>query len=138
MVLIGAVFSFCLIAVPYAAFHKEIYLIPYIKDQFALSSLSVEVGWNGFEFMIGFLYAIALISFIILLYKRKIQIAIIVLMLGLGSTMLMLSKYVVPKIEMYSQGPAIEFYDKIKNEDKYVVTVGYKVMPIIFMEKPKI
>ena len=27
---------------------------------------------------------------------------------------------------MYSQGPAIEFYDNIKNEDKYVVTVGYK------------
>ena len=40
--------------------------------------------------------------------------------------MLMLSKYVVPKIEMYSQGPAIEFHANIKNEDKYVVTVGYK------------
>ena len=137
MVLIGAVFSFCLIAVPYAAFYKEIYLIPYIKDQFALSSLSVEVGWNGFEFIIGFLYAIALISFIILLYKRKIQIAIIVLMLGLGSTMLMLSKYVVPKIEMYSQGPAIEFYDNIKNEDKYVVTVGYKSYANYFYGKTK-
>ncbi len=123
---IGSVFSFCLVAVPLIAINKEGWLIPIVEDPFALASLDLNVGWKGYEYLIGFLYAIALFFFIGCLYKRKIEFALIVLVIGLGSSMILFSKYVVPKIEMYSQGPAIEFYESIQDENKYVITVGFK------------
>ena len=32
----------------------------------------------------------------------------------------------LPKIEMYTQGPAIDFYESLKNENNYITTVGFK------------
>jgi hypothetical protein len=34
--------------------------------------------------------------------------------------------WVVPKIEQYSQGPAIDMLQKISHEDCYITTLGYK------------
>jgi len=126
LAIMGMIFSFCLITVPLIVVNKEVWLIPYIDDLFALASLEVNVEWSGYEYLIGVFFAIIVLLFIGFLYRRKIIVALFILLIGLGSTMILLSNYVVPKIEMYSQGPAIEFYESIKDENKYVITVGYK------------
>ena len=126
LAIMGMIFSFCLIIVPLIIVNKEVWLIPYLDDLFALASLEINVEWSGYEYLIGVFYAIIVLLFIGFLYRRKIIIALFILLVGLGSSMILLSKYVVPKIEMYSQGPAIEFYESIKDENKYVITVSYK------------
>jgi len=137
VLIIGLLFSFCLVALPLLAINKESWLIPYIDDPFTLASIGLNVGWNGYEYLIGVVYAVVILFFIGCLYKRKIQLALMILVIGLGSSMILFSKYVVPKIEMYSQGPAIEFYESVQDENKYVVTVGFKSYAHYFYAQTK-
>ena len=126
LLFVGFIFSFVLIAVPLIAINKTHWLMPYIDDKFALASLSSDVQWGGYEYYIGIFYAITIVVFIYNLYYKKIYNSLISIIIGTGISLLLLSKYVVPKIEQYSQGPAIEFYKSVQSENKYLTTVGFK------------
>jgi len=126
LIIFGSIFSIILILIPFLAINKSIWLIPYINDPFTLASLSIHVKWLGLEYFIGFIYAISLVFFVLFLMRRKVQFALWSLVLGIGLTMMLFSKYVVPNIELYSQGPAIEFYESLQSKNKYVTTVGFK------------
>src|SRR5665647_1551425 len=62
----GLIFSMVLTFLPIIATHKE-FLIPYLKDPFAVASLQVPVNWSGYEFIIGVLYLVAVIFSLIIL-----------------------------------------------------------------------
>ncbi|HKC68191.1 MAG TPA: hypothetical protein VKG26_08170, partial [Bacteroidia bacterium] len=101
-----------------------------IDDKFAVASLLTPVKWYGFEWIVGVLFLVFSIYFFINLHKNKKY------MYGLFTTSLLtiwlITLLIVPKVEPYSQGPAIEFYESLKGKDCYVETIGFKSYAYLF------
>lgn len=125
LVVFGFIFSILLIAVPVLFFKKE-FLMSLLNDPFAEASLQVSMGWTGWEFLCGAVYLIGMGFGLFFLFKNKIQKGIYILTLSAGITLLSYSIFIVPKIEKFSQGPAIEFFIDKSEEDAYIATLGYK------------
>ena len=130
----GFVFSFLLAALPYVANHHQL-ILPYLKDPFAAASLNVNVYWSGFESLIGVFYFLLVITAVILFYKRKNRIALLFLFYSTASILFIYLLAVVPKIEKYSQGPAIDFYQSLQGKDVYVWPIGFKSYAQYFYAK---
>lgn len=130
----GFVFSFLLAALPYVANHHEL-ILSYLKDPYAAASLNVNVHWSGFESLIGIFYFIAVIVSVIFFYNRKNQCGIIFLFYSTAICLFIYLLAVVPKIEKYSQGPAIDFYKSLQGKDVYVWPIGFKSYAQYFYAK---
>ena len=120
----GTIISVVLIGLPLLASHKDL-IIPYIKDDFVIACLNSPVKWNGYEFLIGAVYLIFLFVSMIIIKQRKFFTGIITLFFSTAFCIFFYLKVVVPKIEGYSQAPAINFYKSISGQDVYVTTIGY-------------
>jgi hypothetical protein len=130
----GFVFSFLLAALPYVANHHKL-ILPYLKDPFASASLNVNVHWSGFESFIGIFYFILVIVAVSLFHKKKNRIAILFLFYSTACVLFVYLLAVVPKIERYSQGPAIDFYQTLQGKDVYVWPIGFKSYAQYFYAK---
>ncbi|MEO8822365.1 MAG: glycosyltransferase family 39 protein [Ginsengibacter sp.] len=130
----GFVFSFLLAALPYVANHHEL-ILPYLKDPFAKASLNVNVHWSGFESYIGVLYFIAVIVAIVFFNKKQNWKGILFLFYSTAICLFIYLLAVVPKIEKYSQGPAIDFYETLQGKDVYVWPIGFKSYAQYFYAK---
>ncbi len=120
----GTIFSILLIALPLVPLYKEL-IIPLIKDDFAVACLNTPVKWSGFEFLIGTGYLILLFVSLYLMSKKKIFKGVLVLFYSTAFILFFYLKAVVPKIEGYSQAPAINFFKSIAGRDVYATTTGY-------------
>lgn len=125
LIVMGAVFSFLLAALPYVAANPET-ILPYINDEFARASLSVPVQWGGYESLIGIVYLLIVIFSVILLNRKRTMQGINLLFYATACCLFIYTLAVVPKIEQYSQGPAIRFYKSVAHEEAYVWPVGFK------------
>lgn len=138
LLIVGGLLGLVLTAAPLVGMHKDV-LIPYIKDPFAVANLEAKVSWGGWEWLIGGLWSIALITCVLRLQRDIYRAAI-----GLfGATAVMLFFYasvVVPKIEQIVQGIVIEFYQSKQGQDVYVEPIGYKsyAQYFYFQKKPSI
>ncbi|MEO8719463.1 MAG: glycosyltransferase family 39 protein [Ginsengibacter sp.] len=130
----GLVFSFLLAALPYVANHHEL-ILPYLKDPFAAASLNADVHWQGFESFIGIGYFIAVLTAIAFFYKKQNQKGIVILFFSTAICLFVYLLAVVPKIEKYSQGPAISFYETLQGKDVYVWPIGFKSYAQYFYAK---
>lgn len=120
--LIAAIFSI----VPLIETFKAA-IIPYIKnDPFTIASLSVSAPWNGYEFIAGLLFVFALAVYLICMGRNRVFAAINVLLVSFSVLIPVYLAWVTPKIEVYTQGPAIRFYESLQGKDCYVETVGFK------------
>jgi hypothetical protein len=120
----GTIFSIFLIGLPLVATYKNL-IIPYIKDDFAIACLNSPVKWYGYEFLIGVGYLLSLFIALIILKRNQIFKGIITLFYATAFCIFFYLKAVVPKIEGYSQAPAINFYQSISSQDVYVTTIGF-------------
>jgi 4-amino-4-deoxy-L-arabinose transferase-like glycosyltransferase len=132
--LMGLIFSFLLAALPYVANHHEL-ILPYLKDPFAAASLNVNVHWSGFESLIGIAYFILVIIAVILFFKKSNSRAMLLLFYSTAVCLFFYLIAVVPKIEKYSQGPAIDFYQSLQGKDVYVWPIGFKSYAQYFYTK---
>jgi hypothetical protein len=114
----GGVFSLILISVPILAYFKS-YLYPYIKDTFARMCLGTDVHWGGWEFLIGFLYLIMMSIGIRKMHKIQLANGIINLFFAAAFCLWGYLAIIVPKIEAYSQSPAIAFYEELQGQHVY-------------------
>lgn len=130
----GLVFSALLTALPLTAMHPE-YLLPYLKDPFAAASFSVPVKWAGYEYLIGIGYFIAIIMALYLFFKKRNTIALLFLFYSTALCLFIYLISVVPKIEQYSQGPAIKFYESMQGKDAYIWPVGFRSYAQYFYAK---
>ena len=131
----GTIFSVILIGLPVIVRFKDL-LIPYIKDDFAIACLSTPVKWSGYEFLIGVVYLLAILVSIIMIKRQKSFIGIITLFYATAFCIFFYMKAVVPKIEGFSQAPAINFYKSISGQDVYATTVGfYSYAPFFYFRK---
>jgi 4-amino-4-deoxy-L-arabinose transferase-like glycosyltransferase len=135
LVVTGTVFSVILIGIPLISRYKDL-IIPYIKDRFAIDCLNTAVEWNGFEFLIGAVYLLFIFVSVIMLGRKQFFRGIIVLFYATALCIFFYLKAVVPKIERYSQAPAINFYKSISGQDVYVTTIGfYSYAPYFYFRK---
>ncbi|MCO4815333.1 MAG: glycosyltransferase family 39 protein, partial [Flavobacteriales bacterium] len=123
--LIGSIWVILLTALPLVMKNKES-IFPYINDPFAVDSMSTEIYWSGYEFLIGIFFLIGLIFSILFIVRKQIQKGLITSTFTVGITLLMVLFIILPKIEGFTQGPVVEFYKSIKGEDCYTESYGYK------------
>lgn len=106
----------------------------FIKDDFALDCLKTAVPWSGYEYLSGVVFAAVLL--VAVFYLRGLKQMLFIY----GSTafyVLVLLVILVPRIEKYSQGPAIEFISSFKGKPAWVSTLGYKsYAPYFYSDKP--
>ncbi|MBL0023560.1 MAG: glycosyltransferase family 39 protein [Saprospiraceae bacterium] len=112
-------------------------IIPFIKDDFAVQSLLTPVFWSGYEPAIGLVFASGLIIALICFLQKKHFKALFAVSLSVGLTLLLLAIFVLPGVERFTQGPAIDFYQSLEYKDVYVETVGFKSYAQYFYKKSK-
>lgn len=131
----GFVFSSLLTLLPIILDRKDDWLIPNLKDPFAAAQLSVDIPIAGWEFLIGIFYFVSIIIGVYFLYKLQVVKAVLVLSLSTAFCLLIFTRVMVPKIESFSQGPMIAFYQKLKGQDVYVTPVNMKSYAQYFYAK---
>jgi 4-amino-4-deoxy-L-arabinose transferase-like glycosyltransferase len=120
----GVIFSVILIGLPLVSKFKNL-IIPFIKDDFAVACLNTPVEWSGYEFLIGLVYLLFLIIALVIMKRKQTFRGIITLFYATAFCLFIYLKTVVPKIEEYSQAPAINFFKSIAGQDVYATTIGY-------------
>lgn len=108
-----------------------------IKDMFASANLTADVKWTFFEPFIALLFLTTVIRAAFNLNK-KAKKSITALGLATIGFIIFFIYIVTPRIELYSQNAAIEFFKSKKGEDVYVRNLGYKsYAPLFYSEKSK-
>lgn len=131
---LGGFISLLLLAVPYIAMNIK-KLIPYVDDKFAKAIMEADVQWNGLEGIVGLLMIISIVLGIRSLQKNNFQKAAWVFFGGTAIVIFLASAIIVPKVERYSQGAAIDFFILRQGEDCYVNTLGYYSYAQLFYVK---
>ncbi|RYD82156.1 MAG: hypothetical protein EOP53_04455 [Sphingobacteriales bacterium] len=130
--ILGILISAALIAVPIIGMNAS-FLAPYIKDTFGRANLQAQVSWSYAETAIGIFYLISIVTSIILLRKTATKAKGILVLFASSAICLQLVMFqFVPKIERYSQGAAIDFYESQQQENSFVEVLGYKSYAHIF------
>ncbi|MGV3559902.1 ArnT family glycosyltransferase [Larkinella arboricola] len=106
-------------------------LIPHIKDRFAAANLTAPVEWAGWEWIIGTAYGLAIAA---ILWFRRTQPIRTVVGLFLATPLLLwfVLPTIAPKIERYTQGAVIDFYEAKQGQDVYIEPIGYKSYAHLF------
>lgn len=114
----ATIFALIIMIIPFIDSLKH-WLYP-IVDEFTRGNLEATSQWYGFEWIVGLILLFGAIYFIVFCSKN-VKYAIFVLfsssLIFIFSTML----FVVPQVEKYTQGAAIEFYESRKGEDCYIL-----------------
>ena len=125
VLIIGLLLSAAFVILPFVDSIKA-KIIPLIKDDFAVASLNITANWNGFEWTIGCLFGIMVLIFFIQQHRKNTIAALYSLLISFSILIPVYIWQVAPKIEQYSQGPAIEFYETLQGQNCYVETFGFK------------
>ena len=134
---VGGVFAVAIIALPLAA-RQLPRIMPHVKDQFARANMEADVYWSGWESSIGVLFLGVILAGILFLHRQQFVKAAYTLFGGTAIVIFLASAIIIPKIERYSQGAAIDFYKARQGEDCYVHPLGYKTYAHLFYtQKPK-
>ena len=135
---VAALIGIAISALPIIDKYKQLIIeADIIKDKFAVENLKANVHWSGFEWMIGVLLIVGVGAMLVLIKRNKIKQGIIGIFIVSLLSVNMASLLVAPRIEKYSQGAAIEFYEYLKDKDCYIETLGFKSYAHLFYSKKK-
>lgn len=135
--LIGGIIAIFILAIPYLAINLKSF-IPYVKDPFAKEMMKADVHWSGLEGIAGILMIASIVMGIIYLQKNYFRKAAWTLFGGTAIVMFLASAIIVPKVERYTQGAAIDFFIQHKGEDCYMNTLGYfSYAQLFYFQKEK-
>jgi hypothetical protein len=123
--ILGGIISLLLIAVAFIGLNVK-KLAPYVEDTFARGNMEAEVHWSGWEGLVGLLLVITIVAGLMNLRNRAFERAAWIFFTGTALVIFLASAVIVPKVERYSQGAAIDFFIQRQGEDCYVHTLGYK------------
>ena len=132
LLLVGMAYSAAFFLLPYIGLHPEM-IAPYINDPFGKANLQAHVNWSMAQSLTGVFYFVVIVAGIILLRKPHTRLPGVMVLL-IGSSIVTEAVMIVyaPKIEQYSQGAAIRFYESKQHEDCYVATLGFKSYAVLF------
>ena len=102
----------------------------WIHDPFAVANLQATVQWSYLVTIIGISFVLGTLAVVI--FVRDVKKSVLVISLISLITIEVASLEIVPRIEPYSQGPAIAFYQSLKGKDVFVVPLGFKSYAHLF------
>ncbi len=102
-----------------------------IKDEFAVQNLQANVHWSGFEILFGVLFLIGATLIYKAIERNKIRFLYAGLACNLAFIILTIN-VIVPKVELFTQRAAIEFYKACATNKCYVETHGFKSYAYLF------
>lgn len=126
----GILLGFALLILPIAAQNLD-KIIPLVKDPFAQDNMQAEVSWPIYYVIFG---ALIIVSTLFFLWKsskdfiKSMGILVSTQIVAIFCSMV----FIVPKIEQYSQGAAIEFYKEIGAQNAYIQPLGMKSYAYLF------
>lgn len=130
---IAALIGIAISALPIIDKYKQVIIDGnLIKDPFAVENLKASVSWTGVEWLIGIILILGVATMLVLIKQGKIKQGIIGIFIFSLFAVNMASMLVVPRIEKYSQGAAIEFYEYLQGKDCYVETISFKSYAHLF------
>lgn len=124
MLFIGIILGIAITLLPLVGVYKA-QLIPMIGDQFAKANLQANVNWSVWETGFGAAYVLLVIISGVLLFRHKIQAGMLCLFTSSIIAIQITVVHFVPKVERYSQGAAIEYFESFIGKDVYVKALGY-------------
>ncbi|MDX2046167.1 MAG: glycosyltransferase family 39 protein [Chitinophagaceae bacterium] len=135
--IVGGIISLALLAIAIFAFNIR-KLIPYVKDKFAQANMEADVHWGGWESAAGLLLVLTIVWGLLNLRKHNYYKTAAIFFGGTAIVIFLASVIIVPKVERYSQGAAIDFFKERRGEDCYVHLLGYKsYAQLFYTQKPK-
>lgn len=133
IVIFGILLALVIAALTFIDIYRDI-LVTKIQDPFAVDCLNASAGWHGYEFVVSLVLVTAVVLYSIFWFKRKERALYI--LTGLVAVFVFLSMYLItPRVEIYSQRTAIEFFKSVSDEDAYLLTLGYKSYAQLFYGK---
>lgn len=102
------------------------FVIPYIKDPFAVANLQAKVYWMESDIIYGIVYLICVGVALMLMQTRHVKSGIATLLISSGLFINTLMVLIVPRVEKYSQAALIEFLESKQSENCKIETVGFK------------
>jgi hypothetical protein len=104
---------------PVLVMHKE-WIIPLIKDKFAVACLQKNVSWSGMEWLIGTGFFIMAGGALLLITKKRYFGGFAALFISCALCLQVFMLIIAPRIEQYTQGGPIEFYKEHAGENVYI------------------
>lgn len=132
--IIGGFIALLLMMAPFFGMNIK-KLIPYVKDKFAQANMEAQVNWTGLESVAGILLFFTIIIGLRKLKRKDYHRSAWIFFSGTALVVFSITVLIVPRIEKYSQGAAIEFLKQRQGEDCYVKTIGYKSYTDIYYAK---
>ena len=133
---VGHLFVLAAIALPWLGMHPE-KLKPLLNDAFAQANLDAPVHWTGIEAFAGIWLLVLLAVSHFHFRSARYRKGIIALFGGSLLFVVHILYYDVRKIERYTQGAAVDFWQAHANERCYVTTVDYKsYAPLFYARTP--
>ncbi len=111
---------------------KNITSIFSIKDAFARANLSADTPWHWRDFTVALIWVITGVLGFYLVIKNQIKKAVILVLIAIPSGIISIQATILPHIEHYTQGAALEFYKSKQNEDVYIIPLGFKSYAQLF------
>jgi 4-amino-4-deoxy-L-arabinose transferase-like glycosyltransferase len=135
-VLIGLLLGLIFTLVPLIGENAN-YFLPYMHDEFVQGNLQSPVAWEGFEKGMGILWSALIL--IAVFWKKGLSFSRFLSFMAVATLIIMgYSRYVVPKIEGYTQATPIDFYIAKSGQKVYVETVGFKSFAhLLYFQKQK-
>ena len=136
---VGGLVGIVLLILPALILRKEAFL-PLIKDPFARENLSASVDWSLAHGWVGGLWLAVITGTLYLVHAKNQQKekAMLVLFGGMAVAIASVIYVIVPRVEPYTQGAAIDFFKSLKGKKCYVATLHYKsYAPFFYAEVPR-
>lgn len=125
--------------IPWAFMNREWLLsLPTFRDQYLRAALLSDVPWTGIE---PFVSVVLIIGLAAAWYLHRTNSRLQSIAVLFGSVIVFLSLFlplVLPRIEPYTQGAALNFYESLRGKDVYVKPLTMKSYAHLFYsDKPK-
>jgi 4-amino-4-deoxy-L-arabinose transferase-like glycosyltransferase len=123
--IVAFLFGLAFVLLPMIGYFKH-FLIPYIRDPFAVEALLLPVQWLGYEWLAGVFFVVSSVYFFRAYCKNSSRFFLYGLFIANAFVFTLLLVAVVPRVEEHSQGSAIQFYRSLQGKQVYVTTYGFK------------
>jgi hypothetical protein len=135
LIAVGGLYCLATIALPFVAMRAELISPLFSKDPFAQANLEANVNWTGFEAIAGLFLFMVLGFSIKWLLQNKFEKGFATLYLGTAVFVMLTLIFFIGRIEQYSQGAAVRFFESLQGKDCYIITDGYKSYAQLFYSR---
>ncbi len=129
--ILSVIIGIALIAIPFIGLNIE-WLQRRTADAFAKANMQADAGWTGVEALTGAVLIASVFAGTSQMRKGNIMQGSAIVFVSTALIFKLAMVLYVPKIEKYTQGAAIDFYESIRNEDVYVQPIGFKTYAHLF------